>query len=589
MPIRLSTHAERHSMIRGEPSRGEHTLKGIPASAGLAIGKAVVLNVATGSSTPERIAPHEVEAEVSRFRVALEAVVAELVRASELARSESATVSSIIESFLLIVGDPIVTQSICERIGAGASAEAAVIAEYDAAKGTLVMANDPFLRERVQDFEHVKERVLAMLRNATLAHSVASDSIVVAGSITPQDMLFFKHSKTLGFVTEVGGINSHACILARDLSLPAVIGIRSATTEIVSGQTIIVDGFAGVVVVDPDEATLLEYVRRHHELAEHRKRLGELIGQPSQTSDGVGVKLYVNVDTPQQAVEAVMQGADGIGLVRTEFLLVQQGRYPTVEEQEEWYREIALRAFPLPVTFRAFDVGSDKFRIGIPHHEDNPALGLRGIRFLLFKPDVFEQQVCAVLRASANRNVRFMLPMVSVIDEVVQAKAVIERCKERLRAEGVDHDPNMPIGIMIETPSAALMTESLAASVDFMSIGSNDLTQYALATDRTNELVADIYDALHPSVLRLIAFVVDAANKMNKPVSLCGELAGHAIASEMLVGLGLHEFSVSPALLLELKSRIRATTHAACVERAKAAVFQSSTADVYTVLSQGRP
>jgi phosphotransferase system enzyme I (PtsI) len=589
MPIRPPIHAQGPSMIRGGPSRGEHSLKGIPASPGLAIGKAVVLNVATGSSTPERIAPHEVDAEVSRFRGALEAVVAELVRASELARSESATVSSIIESFLLIVADPIVTESICTRIRAGASAEAAVIAEYDAAKGTLVMANDPFLRERVQDFEHVKERLLAMMRNATLTHTVASDSIVVAGSITPQDMLFFKHSKTLGFVTEVGGINSHACILARDLSLPAVIGIRSATTEIANGQTIIVDGFAGTIVVDPDEATLQEYVRRYNELAEHRKRLGDLIGQPSQTLDGVGVKLYVNVDTPQQAVEAVMQGADGIGLVRTEFLLVQLGRYPTVAEQEEWYKEIALRAFPLPVTFRAFDVGSDKFRIGIPHHEDNPALGLRGIRFLLFKPDVFEQQVCAVLRASANRNVRLMLPMISIYDEVLQSKAIIERCKERLRADGVDFDPNMPVGIMVETPSAALMTESLAASVDFLSIGSNDLTQYALATDRTNELVADIYDALHPSVLRLIAFVVDAANKMNKPVSLCGELAGHAIASEMLVGLGLNEFSVAPALLLELKSRIRATTHSACVERAKAAVFQSTTAEVYDVLSQGKP
>jgi phosphotransferase system enzyme I (PtsI) len=589
MPLRPTTTTEGTLMIREAPSRGEHVLKGIPASAGLAIGKAVVLNVATGSSTPERIAAHEVDAELRRFREALEAVVAELVRASELARSESATVSSIIESFLLIVGDPVVTESICDRIRGGSSAESAVIAEYDAAKGTLVLANDPFLRERVQDVEHVKERVLAMLRNATLAHTVASDSIVVAGSITPQDLLFFKHSKTLGFVTEVGGINSHACILARDISLPAVIGIRSATTAIMTGQTIIVDGFAGVVVVDPDDATLQEYVQRHEALADHRRRLGELIGQPAQTIDGVGVKLYVNVDTPQQAVEAVMQGADGIGLVRTEFLLVQQGRYPTVEEQEEWYREIALRAFPLPVTFRAFDVGSDKFRIGIPHHEDNPALGLRGIRFLLFRPDIFEQQVCAVLRASANRNVRFMLPMVSVADEIVQAKAIINRCKERLRAEGIDYDAHMPLGIMVETPSAALMTESLAAHVDFLSIGSNDLTQYALATDRTNELVADIYDALHPSVLRLLAFIVDAANSMKKPVSLCGELAGHAVATEMLVGLGLHEFSVAPALLLELKSRIRSTTHAACVERAKAAVFQSSTADVYAVLSQERP
>lgn len=576
------------AVIRTDSPAGQHVLKGIPASPGLAIGQAYVLNVITGSTSPEKISPEAVPAEVHRFDGALDGVVAELVRAAELASKESATVVSIIESFLLIVSDPIVTSAIKDRICHGVSAEAAVIDEYDTAKATLKRANDAFLRERVEDFEHVKQRLLSMLRNSTLAHSAARDRVVVSGSITPQDILFFKQTNTLGYVTEVGGINSHACILARDMAIPAVIGIRSATTVIRPESVLIVDGFAGIVIVDPDDATLAEYVRRWDELEEYRRKLGALISQPSVTQDGTAIKLFVNVDTPDHVDQAVMQGAAGVGLVRTEYLLMQLGRYPSVEEQELWYREIAQRAFPLPVTFRAFDVGSDKFRLGIPHEEDNPALGLRGIRFLLFKSELFEDQVSAVLRASANRNVKLMLPMVSVGEEIDEALKVVHRCKEQLRNANVAFDEAMPVGIMIETPSAALMADTWIGKVDFFSIGTNDLTQYTLATDRNNELVADIYDALHPSVLRLIGMVVAAASRKNVPVSLCGELAGHAVATEMLIGIGIHEFSVSPALLLELKQRIRRAHIDDCVHYAASAVGQTSTADVYNVLSEGR-
>jgi len=576
------------AVIGTDSPAGQHVLKGIPASPGLAIGQAYVLNVITGSTSPEKIGPEAVPAEVQRFDGALDGVVTELVRAAELASKESATVVSIIESFLLIVTDPIVTSAIKDRICHGVSAETAVIDEYDTAKATLKRANDAFLRERVEDFEHVKQRLLSMLRNSTLAHSAARDRVVVSGSITPQDMLFFKQTNTLGYVTEVGGINSHACILARDMAIPAVIGIRSATTVIRPESVLIVDGFAGIVIVDPDEATLAEYVRRWDELEEYRRKLGALISQPSVTQDGTAIKLFVNVDTPDSVDQAVMQGAAGVGLVRTEYLLMQLGRYPSVEEQELWYREIAQRAFPLPVTFRAFDVGSDKFRMGIPHEEDNPALGLRGIRFLLFKSELFEDQVSAVLRASANRNVKLMLPMVSVGEEIDEALKVVRRCKEQLRSANVAFDEAMPVGIMIETPSAALMADTWIGKVDFFSIGTNDLTQYTLATDRNNELVADIYDALHPSVLRLIGMVVAAASRKNVPVSLCGELAGHAVATEMLIGIGIHEFSVSPALLLELKQRIRRAHIDDCVRYATSAVGQTSTADVYNVLSEGR-
>lgn len=576
------------NMVRTAAPSGQHILKGIPASPGVAIGKAYVLSVESPSITHERIEPSAIVDEVAQFRRAIETVTGELIHAVELARTESSTVSTIIESFQLIVADPTIINNIVRRIEQGTSAEAAVVNEFDIHKALLYNAKDIYLRERALDFEQVKERLLSVMRNNELWHAAAYDSILVAGSITPHDMLLFKQTRTLGYVTEVGGINSHACILARDLGVPAVIGIRNATGEVPMGATIIVDGFSGVVVVEPDAETLAQYHEKLVRAEEYKTRLGSLIGMPTVTQDGHAVRLVANIDTPEQVDVAVMQGSEGVGLVRTEYLLIQRGRYPSVDEQTEWYRDIAHRAFPLPVTFRAFDVGSDKFREGIPHHEDNPALGLRGIRFLLYRPDIFRCQVCAVLRASAHKNVRLMLPMISVMEELEQARYIIEECKHTLAMDGVDFDPRMPVGMMIETPAAAMMADSFAKHVDFMSIGTNDLAQYALATDRTNELVADLFDALHPAVIRMIAMVVDAGRRHNTTVSICGELAGHAAATELLLGLGIHELSVSPALTLQLKHRIREATLSDSVELTARVLRATSTPEVYALLAGGR-
>lgn len=572
-------------MIRTTAPFGQHILKGVPASPGIAIGHAFVLSIDSPSVSQDHVAPDRINDEVGRFRVAMEAMAAELVNAIDLARVESTNVSTIIESYLLIVSDPIITGSIVKRIETGLLAESAVVQEFDVHRNILHSARDTILRERAQDFEHVKERLIATLRNRTLVHAAARNSVVVAGSITPQDMLFFKQTQTLGYVTEIGGINSHSCILARDLGIPAVIGIRNATGEISSNTTIIIDGYAGIVIVDPDERHLREYRNKLDREADYRQRLGALIKQPTVTTDGVTVTLHANIDTPEQVGAALVSGGDGVGLVRTEYLLMQRGHYPTMEEQTVWYRDIAERAFPLPVTFRAFDVGSDKFRDGIPNHEDNPALGLRGIRFLLYRPDLFEQQVMAVLRASANRNIRFMLPMVSVLEEVEQAREIVESCKRRLTDAGIDFDPAMPLGVMIETPAAAMMADSFAQVADFLSIGTNDLAQYALATDRTNELVADIFDAMHPAVLRMVAMIVEAARRNNKSVSVCGEMAGHAAATEMLVGLGLNELSVAPGLILELKHRIRSVSYADCADLVQRVLGCTTTPQVYAALA----
>ncbi len=567
------------------PSSSTLILKGIPASPGIAVGKAFVISTESPAVTLERIELPEIPAEIARFRSAVDATTAELAHAAELARRESSTVGSIIDSYLLIANDPMMLKGVERRIERGTPAETAVQQEFDVHKSTLYQAKDAFLRERVQDFDHVMERVIAGLRNLTLSREEAVDSIVVSGSVTPQDMIFFKQLTTLGYVTEIGGINSHSCILAREFGVPAVIGIRNATERITDGSTIIIDGFSGEVVVDPDEVTIAAYRTKQRQAEAYRERLGDLLREPAVTRDGVHVTLMANIDAPDHVHAAVAAGCEGIGLVRTEMLLVRLGRYPTLEEETASYTEIADRIYPKTVTFRAFDVGSDKFRDGIPHHEENPALGLRGIRFLLYRPDIFEQQVTAILRASANRNVRFMLPMISTMEELDQAKAVIARCKAALTEEGVDFDPDLPIGVMIETPAAALLAPSFATQVDFFSIGTNDLAQYTLATDRTNELVADIFDAMHPAVLRLIRYAVDAARDAGISVSVCGELAGHAAATEILIGAGITELSVAPPLILELKHRIRGLDHVASVALVNDVTLLSSTTDVYSYMS----
>lgn len=559
-------------------------LKGIPASAGIAIGTAFVFNAESPTIQAESIDGNQIDGEITRFRTAQEATTAELFRAIELARAESSTASSIIESYVLIVSDPVMTRSIIDRITHGTPAETAVTREFEIHKAVLYNASDPLLRERAQDFDHVKERIIAALRNRTLSHADASGSIVVSGSITPHDMIFFKQSRVMGYVTEIGGINSHSCILARELSIPAVIGIRNVTDEVHTGTTIIVDGYAGLLIVDPDEATKTEYIEKQRQAEEYRDRLGSLVDKPSETRDKHHIVLKANVDAPEQVDAAVMAGCEGVGLVRTEMLLVQRGRYPSEREQTEWYRDIAQRAFPLPVTFRAFDVGSDKFREGIPHHEDNPALGLRGIRFLLYRPDLFATQISAILRASSNRNIRFMLPMVSSIDELDQARVMIGECMARLLNEGVDFDSEMPLGVMIETPAAALLADSFAQRADFLSIGTNDLAQYALATDRTNELVADIFDAMHPAVVRLMKMTVLAANTAGIPVSVCGELAGHSASTELLTGLGIHELSVAPPIILELKHRIRNVSYDECVDLVQRIENCVTTNEVYNLI-----
>lgn len=558
----------------------ERRFRAIPASHGVLIGTAVVIRPEAPHVITEQLPPEQIHREFKRFNNAVESCSHELETVLSMAQeSIPQSVAAIIESQILILKDFTVNESIMKRIGQGISSERAVIEEFDAQQQILYGAKDAFLRERAVELEHIKQRLLAHLRQKKAVHSVPKNSIVVTSSLTPSEIMLYNESGMSGFITEISGIASHMSILARSLHIPAVIGLRNATKYIESGTPLIVDGYAGVIIAHPRPETIDKYIRRKSDLDKKEQKYGKLAKLPSQTTDGRKVHLHANIDTVEDIDAAIASGSNGIGLVRTEHLIIKLNRFPTEEEQVRWYSELAERAYPLPITIRAFDVGNDK-TIDALSPEANPALGLRGIRLLMKHKELLISQVRAVLRASHHRNIRLMLPMVTSLSELQKTRTLIEKCKNLLRKEGLAFDPSTPIGVMIETPSAALMARELGAMADFFSIGTNDLTQYTLAADRLNPNVANIYDALHPAVLRLLKLTVDAARYHNIPVGVCGEIAGHAAATELLIGLGIVELSVVPPLLPELKKRIRKTSYASSVLLANEVLQYSSGSEI---------
>lgn len=565
----------------------ERRFKGIPASPGIVIGEVAIRLTDEVALHNETIEPEAIEAEKKRFTSAVQTIAEEYRHIFEMAQNEENTVLPILETYLMILTDTLLADAIRRRIASGLSAESAVYQEFDNQKQFFTATKDPILRERAVDLDNVRERLLAGLRNATITHALAANKILIAQTITPTDLMIYRSAGILGFATEIGGIASHSSILARSFSMPAVIGLRDAAHSVRAGEIAILDGYAGLLIVNPKPETLVKFEKRKQQEEENHRKLGKLAKVPSQTMDGHAVRLHANIDSLEDVDAAMMFGAEGVGLVRTEYLIAQLQRFPTEEEQYEWYKEIAERAYPLPITIRAFDVGGDKYAEGVPH-EENPALGLRGIRFLLYKKDIFKSQVRAVLRASVHRNIRLMLPMVSTLAELRTGLDFILSCKKKLAEQHIPFDTATPIGIMIETPAAAIMADDFAQYADFFSIGTNDLTQYSLAADRANEYVAAIFDSFDPAVLRLMQITVRAAKKRKIPISVCGEIAGDPNAAELLIGMGVDELSVTPTSLLMVKKHIRKVNVAKAVNLAEDALRCSENNEVRQFLSSRR-
>ena len=443
------------------------------------------------------------------------------------------------------------------------NAEWALVQQMDKLVAQFEEIEDPYLRERKADIGQVVERVLsALIGGQTLAEPRASDEknlIVVAHDLSPADMILFKRHHFGGFVTDVGGVTSHTAILARSLSIPAIVGLHHARQTIRENELLIVDGVQGVVVVDPDPVVLAEYQLRQSQFELERKRLQRLKSTPAATLDAVAVELYANIELPQDVPQALAAGAEGIGLFRTEFLFMNRKDLPSEDEQFEAYREVARTMSGRTVVLRTLDIGADKTLSGNGAVRPNPAMGLRAIRFCLAEPQMFLAQLRAILRASHYGKVRVLLPMVAHAQEVEQALALLKQAKEQLDEKGQPYDRSIEVGGMIEIPAAALALPMFLRRLNFLSLGTNDLIQYTLAIDRTDDAVAHLYDPLHPAVLHLVSHSIRTATRAGVPIAVCGEMAGDLQLTRLLLSVGLRNFSMHPAQLLAIKERILRT------------------------------
>lgn len=559
----------------------KEVLIGIPASSGISIGKAVVFRTEVFIDKYKLISESDVQSEIKRFETGKRKLVDEFNDAISKVPESAHDLLAILQADLMMVEDELVSSEIISHIVNLHTPEAAVILTYEKTKGMLKHSSDELFRERITELDNIQKRFLVNLGKEEKFFDVPENSIIIAQSITPSELLPLREKNVAGIITEVGGITSHLAILARSFSLPAVISVNYATTEIHNNDDIILDGFTGQVFINPDKELFEYYEEKKEKIKEHLAKLGELIGLPCTTNDKREVNLWCNANNIEDVKNAKLVSSVGLGLVRTESFIIELNRFPSEDEQFKYYKDIADTAYPMTVTLRAFDIGSDKYSDNLLFREDNPALGLRGIRYLLAQRPLFKTQIRAILKASRNKNIRLLLPMITSLEEVIHSKKLIEECKMELQIEGETFDKDILIGLMIETPAAALIADELSQNCDFFSIGTNDLTQYCLAADRTNELLSEFFNTFHPGVLRLIEFAVNAGHKNNIPVAICGEMAGHPFATPILIGMGVDELSVAPSLFLEVKESIMSLSYEECKNYSNKVLKTTSVRDIF--------
>jgi phosphotransferase system enzyme I (PtsI) len=547
------------------------TLHGIPVSRGISIGRAHLLTPAALDVKHYLVPEEQVEAEVKRLQDAIAGVHRGLQSLwTELPKDAPTELGAFIDVHVLILSDPMISEAPLDIIRSRHyNAEWALVTQIDELSAQFDELEDEYLRERKQDIQQVAERVLKALMGTALnvpPTPGAGDEhfhpqmIVVAHDISPADMLAFRDRSFVGFVTDVGGQNSHTAIVARSLDIPAALGMGQASRLIEQDDWVIVDGDAGVVICNPSPLVMEQYRARQATLMKARKRLLKLKKTPAVTKDGTPITLLANIELPEDCAPAMDAGAAGVGLFRSEFLFMGRGaqslRVPDEDEQFEQYRRAVLAMKGRPVTIRTLDVGADKPLDQAEHNALNPALGLRAIRYCLAEPQLFLTQLRAILRASAFGRVRILIPMLAHAFEIDQSLAMIAQAKAQLRERGVKFDDSVQVGAMIEIPAAALALPMFVRRMNFLSIGTNDLIQYTLAIDRVDYEVAHLYNPLHPAVLHLIAMTIDAGHKAGIDVAVCGEMAGDIKLTRLLLGMGLREFSMHPAQLLAVKQEI---------------------------------
>lgn len=570
------------------------TLKGIAVSPGVSIGPALTLHTEDHCVQKKNIEESRIPHEIARFEDALTKTRAELLGIrKQIARDIGRDHSDIFTAHLLILEDRTLIEEVILMLK-----EEKLNVEYIfneiLQKYTHAFANinDEYLKERTADIRDIGRRVLSNLLGKPREQIVNIDesTVLVGHDFSPSETAMMRKDKIIGFATDVGGPTSHTAIMARSLEIPAVVGLKTISTEVADGDTVIIDGNNGVVIINPDQETLQEYHGEEEKFEAYIHELDKLKDVPAITKDNVKITLAANIESPLEVESVIAHGAEGIGLYRTEYFYMNRSDAPSEEEQYMAYRQVAEAMKPHPVIIRTLDLGGDKFTSALKFPDEmNPSLGWRAIRYCLANVDIFKVQLKAILRASVHGNLKIMFPMIATINEIREAKAIVAEVKDELREKGIAFDEDIELGIMIETPSAAITSDLFAQEVDFFSIGTNDLIQYALAVDRVNEKIAYLYEPTNPAILRFIKTVVDNAHAKGLWVGMCGEMGSDASMAVLLLGLGVDEISTSPFLVPKIKKAIVSIEKHVAEEIAKTCLTFATGDEVRAYLEQTVP
>jgi len=571
--------------------KGELQVQGIAASPGIAIGEAYVLRPDTLHVESQVLLDKDVNAEIEKFLHAVEKTKDDLQRLrAETAKSLGEESARIFEAHQLMLEDEMIIDETVRRIKAEKrNADLIFLKVIESLESSLAKLGDEYFKTRSADLRDVMRRVIKNYQGdgQALRTQLRNPAVIISRELSPSDTVSLDRSKVLGFATDLGGRTSHAAIMARSLKIPSVVGLFTACQCIKSGDTVILDGIQGILIVNPNRKTVDKYRKRQEEYSRFGQKLEHVRHLPTRTRDGKDIELSANIEFPDEANTLDDKGAAGVGLYRTEYLYLTRPQLPTEEEQFAEYSQLVKALQGKPIIIRTLDVGGDK----LPHSitlppEDNPFLGIRSVRLYKTNEGLFKTQLRAIIRSSIFGNIRIMFPMISCVSEMRYCQGMVEKVKEELRSEGIPFAESIPVGAMIEVPSAAVIADYIARDCDFLSIGTNDLIQYTLAVDRGNEQVAYLYQAFNPAVLRLIRLIIQKGHEQGVWVGMCGEMASDPIATMALIGMGLDEFSVSPISLLLIKEIIRRVEYAECENMAERVLTYDTPEDVQSYLSR---